>query len=78
VKVPIQRAFFCVRLRIPLRIFSPCIIQSEAKNPGSFFPSQRLKRSLAIRRFCFEITHIAFRHRKPQDNFPADFVFGAS
>ena len=33
--------------------------------------------SLLIDRFCFEIRHIAFRHGKPQDDLPADFVLGA-
>jgi hypothetical protein len=33
--------------------------------------------SLLIDCFCFEIRDIAFRHGKPQDDLPADFVLGA-
>jgi hypothetical protein len=38
---------------------------------------RRSEGSLLIDRFCFEIRHIAFRHGKPQDDLPADFVLGA-
>ena len=51
-----------------------CGLQGTQSASARFLMSER---SLLIDRFCFEIRHIAFRHRKPQDDLPADFVLGA-
>jgi hypothetical protein len=49
------------------------VSQSLSLDRQSLAPSEG---SLSFDCFCFEIKHITLRHWKPQNDLPADFVFG--
>ena len=60
--------------------FQRCFQSVNPTHPTRLSPRPSLtirKGPFFIGRLCFEIRHIAFRHRKPQHHLSADFVFGA-